>query len=69
MAIKNVSGADRNSGNDRIRSTRSSGISGMVEAVRGDGRTGRAGFVSMLKLLIRERASGIEALFGRSPWV
>ncbi len=44
-----------------MRSTRSSGISGIVEAVRGDGRTGRVGFVSILNDLIRDNESGIGA--------
>jgi hypothetical protein len=33
----------------------------MVDAVRGDGRTGREGFVSTLKDLIKDRESGIGA--------
>jgi hypothetical protein len=37
------------SGNDLMRSTKSRGMSEMVEAVRGDGRIGRVGFVSTLK--------------------
>jgi hypothetical protein len=44
-----------------MRSTRSKGISGMVEAVRGEGRIGRAGLVSILKDLSRETESGIGA--------
>lgn len=51
------------SGNDRIRSTRSSGMSGILEAVKGDGRTGLVGFVSMLKERISDRESGIG-----TPW-
>jgi hypothetical protein len=35
----------------------------MVEAVRGDGRTGLAGFVSELKLRISDKASGTGAAF------
>jgi hypothetical protein len=54
-----VSGADRKSGKDRMRSTRSNGMSGMVDAVRGEGLTGRAGLVSMLKDLRRVTESGI----------
>ena len=46
-----------------MRSTRSSGISGIVDAVKGEGRTGRAGFVSMLKDLIKDSESGIGAPF------
>lgn len=38
-------------------------MSGIVEAVNGDGRTGRVGLVSMLKDLIRESESGIGAPF------
>lgn len=44
-----------------MRSTRSSGISGIVEAVRGEGRTGRVGFVSILKDLIKDNESGMGA--------
>ena len=44
-----------------MRSTRSSGMSGIVEAVRGDGRTGRVGFVSILNDLIRDNESGMGA--------
>jgi hypothetical protein len=54
MALRNSSGADMKRGKDRMRSTRSRGISGMVEAVKGEGRMGRVGFVSTLKDLIRE---------------
>jgi len=46
-----------------MRSTRSSGISGIVDAVRGEGRTGRAGFVSMLNDLIKDSESGMGAPF------
>lgn len=46
-----------------MRSTKSSGISGIVDAVRGEGRTGRAGFVSMLKERIKDSESGIGAPF------
>jgi len=63
IAARKESGAERKRGKDRMRSTRSSGISGMVDAVRGDGRTGRVGFVSMLNDLIRDRESGIGAPF------
>ena len=38
-------------------------MSGIVEAVRGDGRTGRDGFVSTLKDRIRDSESGIGAPF------
>lgn len=34
----------------------------MVDAVSGEGRTGRDGFVSELKVRIRDRASGTGAL-------
>jgi hypothetical protein len=61
MAARNESGAETKRGKDLMRSTRSSGMSGMVEAVRGDGRTGRDGFVSTLKDLIRDSESGIGA--------
>lgn len=63
IAARKESGAERKSGNDRMRSTRSSGMSGIVDAVRGEGRTGRVGFVSMLNDLIRESESGIGAPF------
>jgi len=49
MATRKSSGADMKSGNDLMRSTTSRGMSGMVEAVSGEGRTGRVGFVSTLK--------------------
>lgn len=58
MAARKVSGADRNNGKDRIRSNRSSGMSLIRDAVRGEGRIGRAGLVSELKVLINDRASG-----------
>jgi hypothetical protein len=61
MAARNESGAERKSGNDRMRSTRSSGISGIVDAVKGEGRTGRVGFVSRLNDLIKDNESGIGA--------
>ena len=53
MATRKPSGADMKRGNDRIRSTRSRGMSGMVEAVKGEGRIGRVGLVSTLKDRIR----------------
>ena len=56
-----MSGAVRKSGKDRMRSTRSNGMSGIVEAVRGEGLTGRAGLVSMLKDRRRVTESGIGA--------
>lgn len=65
IAARNESGAERNRGNERMRSTRSSGISGIVEAVSGEGRTGRVGLVSMLKDRIKDRESGIGAPFPR----
>ena len=57
MATRNSSGADRKSGKDLIRSTRSSGMSLMVDAVSGDGLMGRVGFVSTLKDRIKETES------------
>lgn len=36
-------------------------MSGIVEAVRGEGRTGRAGLVSILNDLIKDNESGIAA--------
>lgn len=59
MAIKKSSGADWNSGNVRTRSTKSRGISLIVEAVSGEGRMGREGFVSTLKERIRETGSAV----------
>lgn len=41
-----------------MRSTKSSGMSGKVDAVSGEGRIGRAGFVSILKDLIKDAESG-----------
>ena len=61
MAARKESGAERKSGKVRIRSTRSSGMSGIVDAVSGEGRTGLAGLVSTLKDRIRDRESGIGA--------
>lgn len=58
MAARKASGAERNSGNVRIRSYMSSGIPWMVDAVSGDGRTGREGFVSELNDRTIDRASG-----------
>lgn len=46
MAARKASGAVMNSGNDRRRSSRSSGRPCMVEAVKGEGRTGLVGLVS-----------------------
>lgn len=66
MAARKESGAETKRGNDLIRSTRSSGISGIVEAVSGEGRTGRVGFVSMLKERMRDSESGIGAPFVRN---
>jgi hypothetical protein len=60
-AARNESGAETKRGKERIRSRRSNGISGMVDAVRGDGRTGRVGLVSRLKERIRDNESGIAA--------
>lgn len=57
MATRNSPGAETNRGNVRILSTRSSGISRIVEAVRGEGRTGRAGLLSTLKDRITELGS------------
>lgn len=45
-----------NNGKDRIRSTKSKGISGMVLAARGDGRIGLAGLVSTLNDRINDEA-------------
>ena len=66
MAARKESGAERKRGKDRMRSTRSSGISGMVDAVKGDGRTGLVGFVSLLNDLIRDNESGIGAPLPRN---
>lgn len=58
MAARNDSGADRNNGKLRIRSSISKGIPCMVDAVSGEGRIGLEGFVSELKVLMSESASG-----------
>lgn len=58
MAARNDSGAERKSGKLRMRSSMSKGMPWMVEAVRGEGRTGLEGFVSELKVLMSDRASG-----------
>ncbi|EHL02167.1 hypothetical protein M7I_1761 [Glarea lozoyensis 74030] len=63
IAARNESGAETKSGKDRMRSTRSSGMSGMVDAVRGDGRTGREGLVSTLNDRIKDNESGMGAPF------
>lgn len=46
-----------------MRSYISSGMPWIVDAVSGDGRTGLDGFVSELKVLINDRASGTGAVF------
>jgi hypothetical protein len=51
MAARKSSDAETNRGKDLMRSTKSSGISLMVEAVRGDGLIGRVGFDSTLNLM------------------
>lgn len=58
MAARKDSGAERKRGKLRMRSSISNGMPWMVEAVRGEGRTGLEGFVSELKVLISDRASG-----------
>lgn len=63
MAARNSTGAERNSGKDRMRSYISSGIPWIVDAVSGDGRTGLAGLVSELNVLINDMASGTGAAF------
>jgi hypothetical protein len=57
MAAKKDSGADWNSGNERMRSSMSSGMSRMADLVSGEGRTGLAGFVSELKDRMRDTVS------------
>lgn len=44
-----------------MRSTRSRGISGIVDAVNGDGRTGREGLLSTLNDRMSDSESGIGA--------
>jgi hypothetical protein len=44
-------------GKDLIRSRRSNGMSGIVEAVNGEGRMGLVGLVSTLKDLMRDTES------------
>ena len=63
MAARNASGADRKRGNARMRSYMSSGMPWIVDAVRGDGRIGLDGFVSELKDLTNDNASGTGAAF------
>ena len=46
-----------------MRSYMSRGMPWIVDAVRGDGRIGLAGFVSELKVLINDKASGTGAAF------
>lgn len=58
MAARKDSGAERKRGKLRMRSSISSGMPWMVEAVRGEGRTGREGFVSELKVRMSDNASG-----------
>lgn len=57
MATKNSSGAVINNGKVRMRSSMSRGMSGIVEAVNGEGRTGRVGFDSTLNDLIKDTES------------
>lgn len=47
MAVRNDSGAEKNSGKSLIRCRRSKGISGMLEAASGEGRAGRDGSNSL----------------------
>ena len=63
MAARKLSGAERKSGKFLMRSSMSSGMPWMVDAVNGDGRTGLDGFDSELNILIKDRASGIGAAF------
>lgn len=46
-----------------MRSSKSSGMPWIVDAVKGEGRIGRDGLVSELNVLIKESASGLLALF------
>jgi hypothetical protein len=59
ITARKDSGADRNNGKDRMRSKWSRGIPEICEAVRGDGRIGREGFVSESNVLISANGSGI----------
>ena len=63
MAARKLSGAERKSGKFLIRSSVSSGMPWIVDAVNGEGRMGRDGFDSELNVLISDRASGIGAAF------
>ena len=58
MAARKDSGAERKRGKLRIRSNMSRGMPWMVDAVKGEGRMGLEGFVSELKVLMSDRASG-----------
>jgi hypothetical protein len=46
-----------NSGKDLIRSTKSCGMSRIIDAVRGEGRIGRVGLFSLLKDRISDAVS------------
>lgn len=60
MAARKESGADWNSGKDRSLSMSSRGRPCIVEAERGEGRTGRVCIVSESKERIRLMGSGID---------
>lgn len=65
MAARKDSGAERKRGKLRIRSSMSSGMPWMVDAVSGEGRMGLEGFVSELKVLMSDRASGTGGALAR----
>ena len=66
MAARKSSGADMNKGKERIRSTKSRGMSRIVDAVRGDGRTGRVGLDSASKERMSDTES--EGFEFAGPW-
>jgi hypothetical protein len=66
--MRKESGALRNSGNERSLSTRSRGKPWIVDADRGEGRTGRVGVSSESKDRIKLMGSGIPAPFIFGAW-
>lgn len=64
MSMRKDSGVDWKSGNERNRSTRSSGKAWICEEANGDGRAGRLGFVTESKEWMSETVSdmGVAAL-------
>lgn len=65
IAARKDSGAERKRGKLRMRSSISNGIPWMVDAVSGEGRMGLEGFVSELKVLMSDKASGTGGALAR----